>query len=279
MRSKRNGTGLLISGGLVLGGLMFIAFFAPLLSSHDPNAINLARRLDAPSLAYPLGTDALGRCLASRLFHGAAVTLGAGIVASVLAFIPGLLLGLAAGLRGGRTDRLLMGIVDAALAFPGLVLAMALAGFLRPSMFSVILGLSLAGWPWWARLIRGLTLEALEKEFVQAGKVIGIGPLRLVTHYILPQIFPPLWVSFAIRTGGMLAGVSGLGYLGLGAQPPTPEWGRMLEESRHYLAQAPWLMLAPGIFLSLSIAGFNLLAEGLRDRLALRRASDLAEDE
>jgi ABC-type dipeptide/oligopeptide/nickel transport system permease subunit len=279
MQTDRNGAGLIRCGGILLGSFALIALFAPMLSLHAPDAVNLARRLESPSLLYPLGTDTLGRCAASRLIHGSAVTLGAGVIASVLSFVPGLILGLAAGLMGGRVDRILMGLVDAALAFPGLVLAMALAGVMQPSMTSVVLGLSLVGWPWWARLIRGLTMEARQREFVQAGRVIGVGVLRMVTHYIVPQILPPLWVSLAIRTGAMLAAVSGLGYLGLGAQPPTPEWGRMLEESRPHLSRAPWLMLGPGIAVTLAVAGFNLLAEGLRDRLAIRNSSDRPGDD
>lgn len=279
MRSDRNGTRLIRCGLVVLGGLALIAIFAPSLSFHAPDAVDLACRFRPPSLEYPLGTDSLGRCVASRLIHGSRITLGAGVIASVLSFIPGLLMGLAAGFTGGRIDGILMGLVDAALAFPGLVLALVLAGLMQPSMLSVVLGLSLVGWPWWARLIRGLTMEAREKEFVQAGKVIGIGLPRMITHYILPQVLPPLWVSFAIRTGGMLAAVSGLGYLGLGAPPPIPEWGRMLEESRHYLNRAPWLMIGPGIAITMTVAGFNLLAEGLRDHLAVRNPGDRPGDD
>lgn len=279
MKSDRNGINLLLCGGMVLGGLALMALFAPVLSFHSPDAVDLYHRFQPPSLAYPLGTDSLGRCVASRLIEGSKVTLCAGVIASILSFVPGLLLGLSAGLIGGRIDRVLTGFVDAALAFPGLVLALTLAGFMQPSMISVVLGLSMVGWPWWARLIRGLTMEAREREFVQAGQAIGIGIPRIVTHYILPQVLPPLWVSFAIRTGGLLAAVSGLGYLGLGAQPPTPELGRMLEESRHYLHQAPWLMLGPGLVLTLAVAGFNLLAEGLRDRLAIRNSEDRQGDD
>lgn len=267
---EQNGKAMIRCGVILLGILVFMAICGPLLQFHAPDEINLDLRLTPPRLEYPLGTDTLGRCAASRLIRGSAVTLSAAVIASAFSFAPGLLLGLAAGLSGGRIDRMLMAFVDAALAFPGLVLALVLAGMMQPSMTNVILGLSLVGWPWWARLIRSLTMEAREKEFVLAARVIGVGNVRMVTRYILPQILPPLWVSLAIRTGGMLVAVSGLGYLGLGAQPPVPEWGRMLEESRYYLSQAPWLMLGPAIAVTMAVAGCNLLAEGLRDRLAIR---------
>lgn len=279
MRRERSGNALIRCGVILLGALAFVAICGPLLQFHAPDEIHLELRLAPPGPEYPLGTDTLGRCAASRLIRGSAVTLSAAVTASALSFFPGLLLGLAAGLTGGRTDRALMGLVDAALAFPGLVLALVLAGMMRPSMTNVVLGLSLVGWPWWARLIRSLTMEARDREFVLAGRVIGVGGVRLITRYILPQILPPLWVSLAIRTGGMLAAVSGLGYLGLGAQPPVPEWGRMLEESRYYLSQAPWLMLGPAVAVTAAVAGCNLLAEGLRDRLAIRDPCDRPGDD
>ena len=270
--SERNRLNLLARWGASLLILLFaLALAARVWLPDDPNRFDLSRRLAPPSWHHPLGTDNLGRCVASRVLAGAGLTLGAGVLASLLAFLPGLLIGLAAGMMRGRFDAIAMGLVDVALAFPGLVLALVLAGFLQPSLASVVLGLALAGWPWWARFVRGLVLVAREKEYVMAAVALGIGPLPLMVRYILPQLRPPLLVALAMRTGAMLAAVSGLSYLGLGAQPPAAEWGRMLDEARMHLSRAPWLMIGPGVALSLAVAGFNLLAEGLRDHWAIRR--------
>jgi ABC-type dipeptide/oligopeptide/nickel transport system permease subunit len=257
---------------VILAFWLAAAILAGVVTPHDPNALDIGRRLEAPSLEYPLGTDNMGRCLASRLMAGATATLSAALAASLLSFLPGLAVGLAAGMAGRRGDALLMGLVDVALAFPGLLLAVVLAGVLRPSLIGTVWGLALVGWPWWSRLVRSLTLEAKNKEFVVAGIALGLGRARLTARYYLPLMLPPLLVALALRTGSMLVAVSGLSYLGLGAQPPLAEWGRMLEESRVHLAGAPWLMIAPGTAITSAVAGFYFLAEGLRDRMALKDA-------
>ena len=261
---------LILWGSLLLILLFLSAATARFWLPHDPDQYDLSRRLAPPSRSHLLGTDSLGRCVACRVLLGAGNTLSAGIIASLLSFFPGLALGLITGMAGGRTDAMGMILVDVVLAFPGLVLALVLAGFMSPSLTSLILGLGLVGWPWWTRFIRGLVLSAREKEFVMAAVSLGLDFFPLMVRYILPQLLPPILVALAIRTGSMLVAVSGLSYLGLGAQPPTPEWGRMLDEARVYLNGAPWLMIAPGTALFMAVAGFNLLAEGLRDRWAVR---------
>ncbi|MEY6433802.1 ABC transporter permease [Thioalkalicoccus limnaeus] len=271
MTAERRINALTLAGGVLLALLVTLVVFGGAIAPHDPNQIDLTQRLQAPSLAHPFGTDQLGRCVASRILAGAAMTLSAGVGASLLAFAAGLIIGVGAGLLGGRGDWLLMRLVDVALAFPGLVLALVLAGFLPPSPTSLTFALALAAWPWWARLSRGLAREAATREYVVAARALGLGWPRLLTRYLLPQLWPSLSIALAVRTGGLLAAVAGLSYLGLGAQPPTPEWGRMLEEARVHMGQAPWLMLAPGLALTVAIAACHLFAEGLRDQLAMRR--------
>ncbi len=270
--AERNSLNRLAIWGASLLILLFgLAAAARIWLPHDPNRFDLSHRLRPPSLSHPMGTDNLGRCVASRVLFGGGLTLSAGVCASMLAFLPGLLIGLAAGAVGGRFDAVVMGLADVALAFPGLVLALVLAGFLRPSLSSVVISMALVGWPWWARFVRGLVLGAREKEYVVAAVALGLGPLPIILRYILPQLRSPVLVALSIRTGATLAAVSGLSYLGLGAQPPAAEWGRMLDEARVHLSRAPWLMIGPGVALSAAVAGFNLLAEGLRDQWAVRR--------
>jgi len=255
-----------ICGAAVLAAFLVSGVLAPWISPHDPYRGHLARRLEPPSASFPLGTDALGRCVVSRLLHGTLVSLGAALAASAASFLLGAAVGLAAGLAGPRCSGLLAMGIDAALALPALLLAVALAGLMSPSLLSVVAALSLVGWPWWARWLRALVLEARHREFVHAAVALGVSGRRILVRYLLPQILPPAAVAFAVRTGAMLVAVSGLSYLGLGAQPPQPEWGRMLEESRLHLGRAPWLMIAPGTAITLCVAACQMIAESLRGR-------------
>ncbi|ADK85035.1 binding-protein-dependent transport systems inner membrane component [Desulfarculus baarsii DSM 2075] len=261
-------------GGAIVALLMLVAVAAPWLAPHDPNAVDLGQRLRPPSLERPLGADRLGRDQLSRIIYGARNSLGAAMLASGLALGLGLGLGLLAAMLGGRWDGFLMRLVDVGLAFPGLVLALALAGAMGPSLLSVCLGAAAAGWAWWARFTRGLAVAALARRFVVAGQALGLGRWAIARRYVLPEIAAPILVAASLKTGWMIVAISGLGYLGLGAQPPTPEWGAMLHEARANLARAPWLMLAPGLAITATVLGCNLLAEGLRDRLQVRQDRD-----
>jgi ABC-type dipeptide/oligopeptide/nickel transport system permease subunit len=260
---------------LILGMLGLAALFSPFFIPHDPFGTDLLNRLKPPSLLYPLGTDHLGRCVFSRLFLGARYTLCAGLIASLGALILGASAGLTAGLARPGARGVMNLLMDVVLAFPGLVLALALTGVMGPSLFSLALAMAGAGWAWWGRFVRGLTLTAREKPYVKGGLVCGVRGMRLLRYYIAPQVFSPTLVAASFKTGWMILGISGLSYLGLGAQPPIPEWGAMLQESRLYLTRAPWLMLAPGGMITLTVLGFNFLAEGLRDALEVRQAGEL----
>lgn len=273
MRPKMNS--LITAGLLILGMLGLAAVLAPFIMPHDPLGANLLNRLKPPSFSYPLGTDHLGRCVFSRLLLGARYTLCAGLLASMGALFLGALAGLTAGLAKPGLRGVMNIFMDVVLAFPGLVLALALTGVMGPSLFSLALALAGAGWAWWGRFVRGLAVTAREKPYVKGGIVCGVRGGRLLRYYLLPQVLPSTLVAASFKTGWMILGISGLSYLGLGAQPPIPEWGAMLQESRLYLTRAPWLMLAPGTMVTLAVLGFNFLAEGLRDALEVRQAGEL----
>lgn len=259
-----------LSGAGLIGLLILAALFGPLLAPYDPTETDLSNRLRSPDLSYPLGTDSLGRCVLSRVLGGARTSLGGSLLASSLALGLGVLLGLGSALSPPWFRSALNGLIDIFLAFPGPVLALVIIGVFGPSWESLIMGLAASGWGWYGRLIRSLIINAEGKEFVRGGRALGVGGLRLLRWYLLPLLGPSLMVAVSLRLGWMVLGLAGLSYLGLGPQPPTPEWGAMLQESRVYFLRAPWLMIAPGLALTLTVLGFNLLAEGLRDILELR---------
>lgn len=259
--------------GLILTVLLCAtALGGPFLAPHDPVKTDLTHRLQPPDRDYFLGTDALGRCVLSRLLWGTRLSLGIGLLALSLAWGSGIILGLFSVLAGRRLQTPIKVLIDTALAFPGLVLALMMAGVLGPSASSLIIGLAISGWAWWSRLVRALLLTAQAREFVLSGRLAGVRGMRLFYYYLWPQIWPPLLIAASLRTGWIILAVSGLSYLGLGAQPPAPEWGIMLKESRLYLTRAPWLMVAPGAAITLTVLSFILLAEGLRHTFQVRKA-------
>ena len=259
------GRGRLVAGCLFLALVLGAAAWGPWLAPHDPLAPNLGHRLAAPSWQYPLGTDQLGRCVFSRVLTGARLSVGGALLTSLLALLMGAGVGLLSGLGGRWPAALLTALIDLALALPSLILALVLAGLLGASWSSLVLGIALATWAWWARLLRGLALSAREKEYVLAARVVGLRGWRLLARYILPQMRAPVLAAAALKTGWIILAFSGLSYLGLGPPPPAPEWGAMLHDSRIYLAQAPWLMLAPGGAVTLTVLALNLVGEGLQE--------------
>jgi peptide/nickel transport system permease protein len=262
--------GLVLAGTFILAALLLAAGVGPSLAPHDPTAIDLGHRLSPPGGDWPLGTDHLGRCVWSRLLHGTRYTLGGGLATACLIVTLGGAVGLSAGLAGGMTDLVLMRLVDLILAFPSLVLALVLAGLLGASLPSVVLSLAAVWWAWYARVVRDLVLTAREKDFVAASRLAGSGGWRLVRGCILPQVIPPVLVLASLETGFIILAFSGFSFLGLGVQPPTPEWGAMLNESRLYLPTHPRLMLAPGAAVFLAVLAFNLVGEGLRTVLQVK---------
>ena len=263
----------LLRDPLALGGicvvvlLMLVALGAPFLAPHDPSAIDPVRRLQGPSPDALLGTDALGRDLLSRLVFGARWSLGAALVTSALVLTTGVIVGVVAGYLGGFIDAVLMRIVDAVLAFPTLLLALAIVGTLGPGVRNAVLALAAAGWATYARVVRGLVLTIRERPFIESAHALGGTGAHVVFRHVLPNVLAPVAVLATLELGEILLALSALSFLGLGAQPPTPEWGAMLNDARAYFFVAPLLMLAPGIAITLAVVGLNLLGDGLRDVL------------
>ena len=258
-----NRTGM--AGLLIVSAVALVAIAAPLLSLDDPTRVDALRRLSPPSAATPFGTDNLGRDILSRLIWGARLSLGTAGLAALLILTIGVGLGMIAGFYGGVLDDLLMRVVDVLLAFPALILALAIAGVLGPSISSVMIGIVAVAWADYARVMRGQVLAARERQYVEAARAIGVPDLRILARHLLPNVLPPILVLASLEMGGLILAISGLSFLGLGAQPPTPEWGAMLNDGRAFIAAAPQLMIYPGLAISIVVVGFNLLGDGLRD--------------
>ncbi|MCL0051381.1 nickel ABC transporter permease subunit NikC [Thermodesulfovibrionales bacterium] len=256
----------LIGAGIILV-LIFIAVLAPFIAPHDPIEQNLEHRLLSPNTEYLLGTDNLGRCILSRLIHGTSVSLQIGVMVVGIAAFVGVTLGLVAGYRGGLIDELIMRIVDILLAFPGIILALVIAGILGPSLFNVMLALAVVGWTSYARVVRGAVLSVKEKEFVEAAQALGAGEARIMFRHILPNVMAPVIVMATLGMAHVILAAAALGFLGLGAQPPTPEWGSMLNDGRAFMRTAPHLTIFPGLAIMVTVLAFNFLGDGLRDAL------------
>ena len=254
-------------GLAIVALLALIALLAPWLAPHDPAMIDPAHGFAAPSAAHWLGTDNLGRDLLSRLVWGARWSLGLVLVATVLIMSLGIAVGVTAGYIGGIVDDVLMRLVDAVLSVPSLLLGLAVVGTLGPGLASLMVGLASIWWVSYARVVRGLVLALRERGFVDAARALGATDRRIVARHILPGILPAVTVLASLEMGELILAISALSFLGLGAQPPTPEWGAMLNDGRTFFFTAPQLMLYPGLVISAAVLGFNLLGDGLRDAL------------
>ncbi len=264
-RSFRNP--LTLAGILIIGALVGIALVAPLIAPADPTRTNLEIRFDPPTRAHPFGTDQLGRDILSRVIYGTRVSLRIAILAAVIATTIGAPLGIISGYFRGRVDDFLMRLTDMFMAFPRLILAMAIAAALRPSLENVIIAISIAAWPAYARLARSVTLALREETFVEAARALGAGSPRILTRHVLPGVLSPMVIQISLDMGGIILTAAGLGFIGVGAQPPTPEWGVMIAEGRNYITQQWWVSTFPGIAIALVVFGFNLLGDGIRDLL------------
>ncbi|NIO00895.1 MAG: ABC transporter permease subunit [Candidatus Latescibacteria bacterium] len=261
--SKRNG---MIGFFLVL--LVLIAgIFAPYIAPYDPYDIDMDVALSPPTFAHPLGTDFFGRDVLSRLLVGARISLQVSVLARLIAVALGALLGLCAGYFGGRVDHIVMRLADVTLAYPGLLLLIAVMAAVGPSLTSLIIALGAVGWAGVARLVRAQVLSLKEREFVLAIRSIGGSPLNIMFRHLLPNCSSQLIVIFSMGLGMAVMAESSMSFLGLGAQPPLPSWGSMISSGLDYLRVAPWLSLAPGVAITLEVLGFNLLGDALRDVL------------
>jgi peptide/nickel transport system permease protein len=264
-------------GAIIVLVLVLAALLAPLLATH-PNAVwelNTAHRLQPPGPEYLLGTDRMGSDIYSRILFGARITLVTAIVAVGASLVIGVPIGLVAGYFGHWLGEALMRVSDIFLAVPQIVLAIAIAQTLGPSIENVILALSLTYWPWFTRLAYAETRSLMNEVFIESAVALGMKPWRVILLHLLPNVSSPIIVRTSIGMGFTILTAASLGFLGLGAQPPTPEWGRMISESREFLPDAWWYALAPGLSIFLVVMGFNLLGDGLRDILdpRLRRAA------
>ena len=258
---------------LNIGAIALIAAFAigaalaPLLAPADPLVQALGSRLEAPSAAHWLGTDQLGRDIASRLLYGARISLVIGIVVVASAGVFGTLVGIIAGYAGGLVDEALMRFTEVFLAFPPLILAMAIAGALGPSLTNAIIAVAAVTWAVYARLARGQLLSLRRREYVEAARGIGASGARILLRHLLPNALAPLLVQASFDMGSAIITAAGLSFIGFGAQPPTPEWGVMISEGRNFISTEPWLSLFPGLAILFAVGAFNVLGDGLRDAL------------
>jgi len=245
----------------------FLALFAPILSPVDPIKQNISASLTAPGSDFLLGTDKLGRDILSRILYGARISLFVGLAVVAGAGTFGALVGVIAGYRRGWADEVLMRVTDIFFAFPSLILAMAIAGALGPSLRNALIAVAVVSWPVYARLIRGQVLVLREQEFIQAARAIGAPSLRIVLRHLLPNTLAPFLVQASFDMGAVILSVAGLSFIGFGAQPPTPEWGVMISEGRNYITTQWWLTAVPAVAILLLVAAFNLIGDGLRDLL------------
>ena len=256
------------SAGLILTVLLVAAALAaPLLAPHDPNVQDTARRLEGPAPGHPLGLDDLGRDVLSRIIFGARVSLRVGFSVVILASLIGVTLGAISGYFGGLVDVAVMRLCDILLAFPGILLAIALVAVLGPSLNNVVLALATIGWVGYARLVRGQVLKVREMEYVTAAKALGARSHRVILRHVLPNVINPVIVMATLGLAGAILAEAALSFLGLGVQPPTPSWGAMLTSGRRYLGLANHLAIYPGIAIMLAVMGLNFLGDGLIDAL------------
>ena len=266
---------LLVVGGAIVGTVALLAILAPWLAPYDPTAIDVHAILLAPSWRHWCGTDTLGRDVFSRMLYGARVSLAVGFVAVGISMLIGILLGAVAGYAGRFTDSLIMRWTDMVLCFPTFFLILAVIAFLKPSIWNIMIVIGLTSWMGVARLVRAEFLSLRQREFVLAARATGVPAMRIIGRHLLPNAMGPILVSAILGVAGAVLVESGLSFLGLGVQPPNPSWGNILTEGKDNIQIAWWLSLYPGLAILITVLGYNLLGEGLRDyfdpKLGLRK--------
>ena len=260
-----------IVAGLVILAIIAVAVFAPAVAPYDPAAPDYNATLEGPTWTHLAGTDTYGRDILSRIIWGARISLTVGFVSAALGGLAGIALGLVSGYRGGWVDTLVMRFCDVLFAFPGLLLAIAVVALIGPGVTNVIWAVAVFSVPVFARLVRGNVLAIKHTQYVQAARSIGVKPVKLVLVHVLPGALPAIIVYMSLRIGSAILVGAALSFIGLGAQPPSPEWGAMLADGRSYLGVADHVTLAPGLAIFMTVLCFNLLGDGLRDALDVRR--------
>ncbi len=268
-RFRRHRTGMV--GFVLVAGFLALALGAPLLAPYSPIAASWTAIRQAPSLAHWMGPDEIGRAALSRVSWGAQASLAAGVVSVVIAGAIGVPAGLVAGFAGGWTDAVLSRIVDAMLAIPFLILAIALAAFLGPDLRNAMIAIGISTAPVFMRVARAATLDAMTQDFIEAARAVGNPPWRIALRHVAPNITAPVLVQATLSIATAIIAEASLSFLGLGEQPPQPSWGSMLNAAQQFLTQAPWLAVFPGLAIFLVVLGFNLMGDGLRDVLDTRR--------
>jgi len=264
--------GAAAAGLVVIVIVVTVALFAPWIAPYDPLAASWSAIRKAPSAAHWFGTDEIGRDVLSRVIFGARASLLAGVVAALISLSIGVPIGLLAGYAGGRTDMLISRLTDAVLACPFLILAIALAAFLGPSLTNAMIAIGVSATPVFIRLTRGQTLAIKAEEFVLAARAIGNPPWRVALLHVLPNVVPALIVQATLAVAAAVIAEASLSFLGLGQQPPAPSWGSMLNTAKNYIDNAPWMAVWPGVSIFLLVLSFNLVGDGLRDALDPRHA-------
>ncbi len=257
----------MVIGLVLIVGLISVGVFAPLLSPYNPIGVDLHHNIVSPYWQHPFGTDNLGRDVLSRVIYGTRIDIPASLFIVGISVLVGVFLGTFAGYYGGIADKMLVGTMDAFLAFPDIILALIIIGALGPGMSNTVLALSFSGWIRYARVSRGMTLSIKEKGFVETTKAAGVSDSYVITRHILPNVMAPISTLATLHVGHAILSIAGLGFLGLGAQPPMPEWGAMLYEGRVFLRGGWWLSIFPGLAIMVTVLAFNLLSDGLRDFL------------
>lgn len=261
---------LTMVGLVIIIGIIFIAIFAPYLAPYDPLDVDTANRLKPPSSKNLLGTDDMGRDIFSRIMYGSRISLMVGIVVLAISLSIGVPLGAVSGYFGGKIDSALMRITDIFLGLPSLILALSIAAALGRGIMNTMIAISITWWPWYARLVRGQTLTIREMGYIEAARAAGGSSFQIILSHVLPNCISPIIVSASMDMGYTILAAAGLGFIGLGAQPPSPEWGLMISIGRVYLMNYPWVATFPGIAILLTVLGFNLVGDGLRDLLSPR---------
>jgi peptide/nickel transport system permease protein len=256
---------MLKTGAAVVLAVALVAILGPWLVPTDPSSQELPLRLEGPTLGHPFGLDELGRDVLARVVGGARISFFVGIIVVTISACVGTLVGAVAGYFGGLVDDVISRVIDILLAFPGLLLAIALVAVLGPSLRNVLFALAIIGWVGYARLVRGQVLRAREFEYVQAARALGAGTPRVLWRHVIPTAIPAVVVQATLGMAGAIIGEAALSFLGLGVQPPTPSWGTMLNGGRAHLLDAPHLTIFPGLAIALLVLGFNFLGDGLRD--------------
>ena len=258
---------LCVVGAVLIGLLIFLALFGPWLAPNDPILVNTADRFTAPGSQYWFGTDEFGRDIFSRILYGARIAVQIGLVSVVVAFLGGIVLGLVSGYYGGWVDTVLSRLLEIWLSFPDILFVIAVVAILGPSLNTVILALGFLSIPAYARIVRGSVMSARQETYVEAARSVGVNNARIMTRHILPNVVAPLIILSSMRFGSALLTGAGLSFIGLGAQPPEPEWGAILSADRIYMYQAPWITVFPGLAIAVFVLGVNMLGDGLRDVL------------